>query len=301
MEKRTLYGTEMTVSKLCMGTVNFGTTLTQDQAHAHLDRFMEHGGNFLDTAHVYNDWISGEKSRSEKIIGRWLKHQNRREVILCTKGGHHDHACPQVSRVTPEQFRIDLAESIEYLQTDYVDLYMLHRDNPGLPVGEIMDCLSEFVQDGRVRYLACSNWTAARTAEANAYAKRTGKPIFAVNELMWSMAAINKDAIPSDYVAVDDDMLRLGRETGLNFMCFTALAKGYFTRRYAGKPLTDGQHRTYDNAINERQFEYLRGLESSEAVTRACLRYFDAQDVTAIPIVSCSSMEQLMECIRAFA
>ena len=300
MEKRSLYGTDLAVSKLCMGTVNFGTTLTQEQAHAHLDCFMEHGGNFLDTAHVYNNWIPGETSRSEKMIGRWLKHQNRRDVILCTKGGHFDLAKPEISRVTPEQLRIDLAESLDDLQTDYIDLYMLHRDNPDLPVSEIMDCLDEFVQNGRVRYLACSNWTAARTAQANAYAQRTGKHVFVVNQLMWSMAVINKNAIPSDYVVIDDDMLRLGRETGLNFMCFTALAKGYFSRRYAGKPLSDGLRSTYDNAMNEQQFEYLRGLESSEAVTHACLRYFDEQDVTAIPIVSCSSMEQLMECMRAF-
>ena len=165
MEKRMLNGTDLSVSKLCMGTVNFGTTLTQEQSHAHLDRFMEHGGNFLDTAHVYSNWIPGETSRSEKIIGSWLKRQNRRDVILCTKGGHHHHANPGISRVTPEQLRIDLAESLDYLKTDYIDLYMLHRDNPALPVSEIMDCLSEFVADGRVRYLACSNWTAARTAE----------------------------------------------------------------------------------------------------------------------------------------
>jgi len=300
MEKRALQGTDLTVSKLCMGTVNFGTTLTQDQSHAHLDCFMAHGGNFLDTAHVYSDWIPGETSRSEKIIGRWLKRQNRRDVILCTKGGHFDFAAQEISRVTPEQIRIDLDESLDYLQTDYIDLYMLHRDNPALPVSEIMDCLNEFVQSGRVRYLACSNWSSARTAEANAYARRTGKSVFVVNELMWSMARINKNAIPSDYVVIDDDMMRLGRETGLNFMCFTALAKGYFSRRFAGRPLSDELHRTYDNAFNEQQFKLLGSLENSEAVTHKCLRYFDKQDVTAIPIVSCSSMEQLTECMRAF-
>lgn len=300
MEKRTLHGTDLTVSKLCMGTANFGTTLTQDQAHAHLDYFIAHDGNLLDTAHVYSNWIPGETSRSEKIIGRWLKHQNRRDVILCTKGGHFDFAAQEISRVTPDQIRIDLLESLDALQTDYIDLYMLHRDNPALPVSEIMDCLNEFVEGGHVRYLACSNWSSARTAEANDYAKRTGKSIFVVNELMWSMARINKDAIPSDYVVIDDAMMRLGRETGLNFMCFTALAKGYFARRLAGKPLSDELHRTYDNAYNDQLFDLMRSLENSEAVTRRCLRYFDELDVTAIPIVSCSSIDQLAQCIRAF-
>ena len=101
-------------------------------------------------------------------------------------------------------------------------------------------------------------------------------------------------------MVIDDDMLRLGRETGLNFMCFTALAKGYFTRRFAGRPLSDELHSTYDNAANERQFELLRSLESPEAVTHECLRYFGRQDVTAIPIVTCSSMAQLTECMGAF-
>jgi len=300
MEKRTLRHTDLSVSKLCMGTANFGVTLDRHQVNAHLDRFLEHGGNFLDTAHVYSDWIPGEKSRSEKMIGHWLKHNRRSDVILCTKGGHYDFAAPDVCRVTPDQLTLDLAESLDFLQTDYIDLYMLHRDNPAMPVSEIIDCLDGFVQSGRVRYLACSNWSASRTAEANTYAKQTGKHGFVVNELMWSMAKINQDALPPAYVAMSDEMMQLGQETGLNFMCFSALAKGYFTRRYAGKPLSDELHRTYDNACNDRQFQALCKLKSSQQVTRRCLRYFDQQEVTAIPIVSFSSMDQLMECIQAF-
>lgn len=295
-----LKGTDLTVSRLCMGANNFGSKLSQEQVNAHLDRFVELGGNFVDTAHVYSDWIPGEKSRSEKAIGRWFKARRREDIILCTKGGHFSFDARDISRVTPEELTVDLNESLEYLQTDYIDLYMLHRDNTALPVSVIMDCLDEFVRSGKVRYIACSNWTASRTAEANAYAAAHGKAPFVVNELMWSMASINREALPPSYVVMDDEMMQLGKDSGLNFMCFSSLAKGYLTRRYAGIPVSDELHRTYDNEANERLLKELSSLGSAEAVTHASLQYFERQPVTAIPLVSFSNMDQLMECARAF-
>lgn len=301
MQTIRLYGTNLTVSRLCMGTVNFGISLDQRQVDEHLDRFLELGGNFVDTAHVYSDWIPGEKSRSEKRLGDWIRRHRRERLVICTKGGHFDPDVPAVSRVTPEQLALDLRESLENLGTDCIDLYMLHRDNPELPVSEIMDCLDLFVREGTVRYLACSNWTAQRTAEANEYARKTGKAPFAVNELLWSMAEPNREALPKDYVVMDPEMLKLGRETHLNFMCFSALAKGYFTRRYAGQPVSEELHRTYDNARNDQELEKLLALDSARDVTHASLRWFAAQPVTAVPIVTFSTTEQLAECAGAFA
>ena len=295
-----LQGTGLTVSRLCMGTVNFGAALNQQQVSAHLDAFTAHGGNLIDTAHVYSNWLPGESSRSEKAIGRWLKEHRREDVILCTKGGHFDLQTPEISRVTPENLRQDLEESLRCLQTDCIDIYMLHRDNPALPVEVIMDCLADFVVEGKVRCLACSNWTADRTARANAYAAAHSKPGFVINELMWSMARINRETLPADYVTMDDAMMALGRETGLSFMAFTALAKGYFTRRCRGDPLPEGLRRTYDNPDNDALFRELQSLGSAAEVTRASLRYFARQNVTAIPIVSCSGMAQLEECMSAF-
>ena len=300
MQTVQLHGTDLTVSRLCMGTVNFGTALDQCQVDTHLRRFIELGGNFVDTAHVYSDWIPGEKSRSEKKLGSWIERNGREDLIICTKGGHYDFDAPDVSRVTPEQLIRDLKESLEYLQTDYIDIYMLHRDNPELPVGEIMDCLNTFVQEGRVRYLACSNWTARRTAEANEYAEKKGKAPFVVNELLWSMAEPNREALPSSYVVMDEEMMRLGQESHLNFMCFSALAKGYFTRRFSGKPISEELHRTYDNIRNEQLMEKLLTLDQPRDVTYASLRFFTKQPVTAVPIVTFSTLDQLTECAQAF-
>ncbi len=300
MEKHTLSGSNLTVSALSMGTVNFGSKISEEQAFAHMDRYAELGGNFLDTAHVYSDWIPGERNRSEKVIGRWLKNRRPDNMVICTKGGHFNMETPQISRVTPAELRRDLEESLDCLQTDCIDLYMLHRDNAALPVDEIMDCLDDFVRSGRVRYLACSNWTAERIMQANAYARKAGKAPFIVDELMWSMAAINREGIPDDYVVMDEATLRLGQESGMSFMCYTSLAHGYFTRRYAGLPLADNLHRTYDNPHNEQLFAQLQTLPDRAAVTRESLRFFSRQSVTAIPIVSFSSLEQLEECMHAF-
>lgn len=300
MEKHTLSGSDLTVSALSMGTVNFGSKISEEQSFAHMDRYAELGGNFLDTAHVYSDWIPGERNRSEKVIGRWLKNRRPDNMVICTKGGHFNMETPQISRVTPEELRRDLEESLDCLQTDCIDLYMLHRDNAALPVDEIMDCLDDFVRSGRVRYLACSNWTAERIMQANAYARKAGKAPFIVDELMWSMAVINREGIPDDYVVMDEATLRLGQESGMSFMCYTSLAHGYFTRRYARLPLADNLHRTYDNPHNEQLFAHLQTLPDRAAVTRESLRFFSRQSVTAIPIVSFSSLEQLEECMRAF-
>ncbi len=301
MKMHTLAGSNLTVSPLSMGTANFGLQITQEQAFAQMDRYAEMGGNFLDTAHVYSDWIPGERSRSEKIIGRWMKSRRPDNVVICTKGGHFCPDMPHISRVTPEDIRRDLEESLDFLQTDCIDLYMLHRDHPTLPVDEIMDCLDEFVRSGRVRCLACSNWTPQRIEQANRYARACGKSPFIVNELMWSMATINRAGIPDDYVIMDEDALRLGQESGMSFMCYSSLAHGYFTRRYAGLPLSDSLHLTYDNPRNEQLFAQLQNLPDRAAVTRESLHFFSRQGVTAIPIVSFSSLEQLEECMSAFA
>ena len=299
MERVKLAGTNLTVSRIGMGSTNFGAPmLPQAQVEEHIDAFLALGGNLIDTAHVYSNWIPGETSRSERTIGRWIARHKREDIVLCTKGGHFDLARPSVSRVTPDDLRQDLRESLDCLQTDHVDIYMLHRDNPALGVDVIMDCLAEFVADGRVKYLACSNWTAARHKAANAYAAAHDMPGFVVNELMWSMAKPNAAALPPDYVLMDDEMMAFGKETGVSFFCFSSLAKGYLTKRYLGQ--TPRDEAVYASAENEALMAEMKKLPTAADVTRASLRYFAGQPVTAIPLVSFSSMAQLKECCGAF-
>lgn len=303
MKKIKITNTELKVSELCLGTLNFGTVLTREQCWHQMDFFVASGGNFIDTAHVYNDWIPGEKSRSEKIVGEWLERQQRDRIVLATKGGHYDFKKPSVSRVTYAGIRQDIEESLEYLKTDYIDLYFLHRDNTEIPVGEIMSWLNELIKEKKVKEIGCSNWTLKRMAEANTYARIHHLKGFSVNQLMWSLARINREAIPSDYVTMDSDIYDYQKQNNMTAMCFSSQAKGYFTRRYAGEKFQRDILDTYQNDENDRIYEKLLDLQKNTglSMTELSLQYFTKQKFPAIPIVSCDNEEQLRECMGAFS
>lgn len=301
MQRVLLNHTDLDVSRLCMGSLNFGITLSQDQVCQHLDIFCEAGGNFIDTAHVYSDWLEGTRSRSEKMLGHWLRSVDRKKIILASKGGHFSFDAPEISRVTPEEIRRDISESLDYLNTDYMDLYFLHRDNEAIPVGELVDCLDEQVRAGHMRYVGCSNWTPGRAAEAIEYAKKNNRSPFVVNQLMWSLAKPNKNAFPSDYIMMDEANMAMHEKYQLSAMCFSSQAKGYFARRRAGEVFGQDMLDMYQNIENDRIYDILVSNEDKGTITQQCLRYFIDQPFPTIPIVSCDIPEQLHECMSAFA
>jgi aryl-alcohol dehydrogenase-like predicted oxidoreductase len=295
--------TGLKVSPFCLGTANYGTGLSGEECEEQMDRFLELGGRFIDTAHVYNDWIPGEKSRAEKIIGRWMqKRGTRDEVVLATKGAHPDMAAMNISRVDPENIKIDLNESLELLQTDYIDIYFLHRDNTSVPVDEILDCLNETIQNGKVRFIGCSNWTLRRIKEAEETAKKNRRRSFDVNQLMWSLARINEAGLPDKYAVMNAEIHAYHTQVQMPVMCFSSQAKGYFPRRLAGEPFKSDMLGVYGLTENDRIFEKLKVIsaETGLTMTDLSLRFFSKQPFTAIPIVSCDDMTQLEACVHAF-
>ena len=158
MNHLTIPGTDLLVSPVCLGSGPFGTAVKPTDAFAMLDAFVERGGNFLDTARIYADWIPGGQNASEKTLGAWLQANGlRNRIVLATKGAHPDLKTMHISRLSPEDIAADVAASLHYLQTDRIDLYWLHRDDTALPVGEIVDALNQQAQAGRIRYYGCSN------------------------------------------------------------------------------------------------------------------------------------------------
>ena len=197
------------------------------------------------------------------------------------------------------------ADSQSRLSDDYMHIIacfseLTNADNTAVPVGELIDCLDEQVQKGRIRWIGCSNWTLDRVKEAAAYSQRTGKARFVVNQLMWSLAKINRAGIPDDYVLMDKETMAFSAENAMGIMCYTSLARGYFTKRWKGMDLGTDLTKVYQNLENDRIFEEIRQLPSAETVTRHCLRYFVDQPVTAVPIVTCNNADQLSECCAAF-
>ncbi|MCI9888989.1 aldo/keto reductase [Micrococcales bacterium 31B] len=146
-------------SRLVMGCDN---QLTLAHASAIFDDFMGEGGNFFDTGYIYGGGIM------EQLLGQWIANRGVREdVVIIGKGAHTPHC-------DPESITRQLLETLDRLQTDYVDIYMMHRDNLEIPVGEFVDVINEHVSAGRIRAFGGSNWTPARYDEANAYAKAKG-------------------------------------------------------------------------------------------------------------------------------
>jgi aryl-alcohol dehydrogenase-like predicted oxidoreductase len=142
LKYQSIPGTNLSPSVICLGTAQIGSVIPEADAFRLLDTYYGLGGTFLDTAQVYADWLPGERSASEKTIGRWLKARGlRNHTVVSTKGGHPDLHAMEIPRLSPEHIVFDVERSLLNLQTDRIDLYWLHRDDPNRPVSEMLDIL----------------------------------------------------------------------------------------------------------------------------------------------------------------
>jgi aryl-alcohol dehydrogenase-like predicted oxidoreductase len=298
-------GTDLSVSPICLGSTDLGSGLKPPDAFRLLDEFVAMGGNFIDTAHIYADWLPGPKSVSEKTIGQWLRTTgNRDQIVIGTKGGHPDFATMHISRLSPAEITCDVNESLEYLQSDYIDIYWLHRDDRTIPVSEIIDALVGHVQAGEIRYLGCSNWTITRLREALDYSASKGIPSFVANQPMWSLAAPNMDRLPDKtLVAMDEEGMAFHRQTGMAAIPYSSQAKGFFTKvESAGLDATpDTDRRVYYTETNMRRFKQAQALAKKyrAPVNDIALAYLLCQPFATIPIVGCKRLDHLRASLKA--
>lgn len=299
--------TELDVSELCLGTNMFGTATPQAQAEEILDTFVALGGNFLDTAHSYGDWIpDAPRAASEHVIGAWLKKKNNRDrIVLATKGCEFDYRAGDFAlRVTPALLEQDLLGSLAALQTDYIDLYWLHRDDPSKPVQAIVDALIAHQQAGRIRYFGCSNWSVARIEEAQAYAKSIGHDGFVACQPLWGLAAPNRDAMqkycPGGYY---EDGYQALHKAGLTMIPYSSQSRGFFSKLAGGSraTLSPDLAELYYNEENLRKLEAVktRAAYHGVGINDIVLAYLTSQPLPTIPIIGCSRSVQLRESANA--
>lgn len=302
MRKIALKATELSVAPLCLGTVNYGTAMPGAAAKRQLDQYAGAGGNFLDTAHVYGDWVPGLKGRSERVIGEWMRETGLRgQMVIATKGAHPRLDRMDVPRLRPEDLEADLQESLDCLGVDRIDLYFLHRDDPSIPVGEIIGWLSQKADEGCIRHYGCSNWTLARIQEADQYARLHRIKGFVCNQLMWSLAVPNRANFEDpSLIPMDADTYAYHARTGLSAMGYMSVAKGYFMRRQAGEQLPASVERMYGGARNDAVYAELTRLsrETGASLLDLCLLYFSGHPFAAIPIASFDTEEQLRAGLR---
>ena len=294
--------TDLNVSELCLGTANFGTARSAEESFEQLNLFLEAGGNFIDTALVYGDWGCDEKGRSEKVIGQWLTQCGKRDqVIISTKGCHPPAEDMSIPRVSPAEIRSDVEKSLQNLKTDYIDLYFLHRDNPQVSVAEILETLEEEVKKGKLRYYGCSNWTLDRVKEAADYGKAHGLQGFSCNQILMALADVDMTSIEWTQMKIlGEDFYQYHKESGLNLMAFQCISGGYFSKRLAGRSISEGQRAMYDCPANDAILEKLAAFaKEGYDPMDFLLCYVLNASFPAVPIASFGSPEQLKAAVSS--
>jgi aryl-alcohol dehydrogenase-like predicted oxidoreductase len=219
-------GVAKPVSRLVQGTVMISSAKLE-QSLTLLDGVYELGCRAFDTAHVYG------RGDNERTVGRWVNERGvRDEVVIIGKGAHHSS---ERKRVTPADITEDLMASLKAFGFDAVDLYLLHRDDPTVPVGEIVDVLNEHQRAGRIGAFGGSNWSTTRLSEANEYARAHGLTPFAASSPNLSLAEQVAEPWPG-CVSIGGPGGEAARawyhETGMPVFAWSSLAGGFFSGRF---------------------------------------------------------------------
>jgi predicted dehydrogenase/aryl-alcohol dehydrogenase-like predicted oxidoreductase len=211
-------GVTKPISRLVMGTMIASNPRAMPYVAVMFDDFFERGGNCYDTAHIY---ASGT---CEKMLGQWMKNRGIREQVVILGKGAHTPWC------NPADLTKQLLESLERLQTDYLDIYMMHRDNLEIPVGEFIDVLNEHKNAGRIRAFGGSNWSLGRVDDANAYAKKTGKTGFAAISNNLSLARSVLPQWDGCLSSSDPQSRAWFKQTQTPLFAWSSQAAGFFAR-----------------------------------------------------------------------
>ena len=288
----------ISLSRLCMGAANFGYQVEERTAFRLMDVFREQGGNLIDTANVYCRWIDGENG-SEKLLGRYLASRGRHSIHIATKGCHYDFSDPKTSRVTEAELRKDVESSLSALGLDCIEFYWLHRDNPALPIEEILSFCEKLVKEGKIREYGASNFTTARMREARLKSMEYGfSGFFGLSN---SFSAAKERAVPDadpTLVRADGEQLAFLRETDMPLFAYSAGARGYFARRSREGDSFDPSHDpAFADAENDRRFTVLAAAarESGVGISACAMAALLALPATVIPIFSVSSEAHLSE------
>ena len=296
-------GIEKPVSRLVLGTMIINTQ-ELDKSFQLLDMAKELGCNTLDTAIVY---AGGD---SERAIGQWMEERgNREEMVIVSKGCHHN---ADRQRVTPYDLTADIHDSLARLRTDYIDMYMLHRDNPEVPVGPIVERLNKHMQEGLINVAGASNWTHERIQEANDYAEMNGLKGFAASSPHFSLAVQVENPWGPGCVGISgpeqEDAREWYREQNMPVFAYSSLARGFFSGRISPdnyeetRELLDNACRTaYCHEVNFNRLERAEQLadEKGLSVPQIATAYIMNTDLNLFALMGVEKREEMEANIEA--
>ncbi|HZP54905.1 aldo/keto reductase [Actinocrinis sp.] len=285
-----LGNTDLDVFGLCLGGNVFGWSADEDESFAILDAYAAAGGNFIDTADVYSLWVPGNTGGdSERIIGRWMKSRgNRDAMVIATKVAK----LPSRPGLSAANIRAAAEESLQRLGTDYIDLYYAHADDPGTPIEETLGAFDALVREGKVRYIAASNFTAPRLTESLAVSEREGLARYSALQNHYNLL---------ERTEYERDLAPVLEREGVPGVPFYGLARGFLAGKY--RPGVDvdsvraGGVAPYRNERGYRVLDALDQVAAAHGTTVAAvsLAWLAAQPTIAAPIASARTPQQLLE------
>ncbi|HLJ14440.1 MAG TPA: aldo/keto reductase [Bryobacteraceae bacterium] len=297
MKTRKLGASGLEVSPICLGGNVFGWTADETTSFAILDAFVAAGFNFVDTADVYSHWVPGHKGgESEAIIGNWLKRTgNRSKLIIATKVG--SEMSPDKKGLSKSYIVREVEDSLQRLQTDCIDLYQSHRDDPHTPPDETLEAYAQLIRQGKVRAIGASNFNAERLSESLRISEERGYPRYESLQPLYNLY---------DRSSYEKDVEPLSLEKGLGVIPYYSLASGFLTGKYRSQNdlSKSARGQTVKKYLDERGFRILRALDHvaqqyNSTPAKVSLAWLLARPSITAPIASATSVEQVNGLIDA--
>ncbi len=314
--KRKLGNTSEMLSELGLGCMLMGTRINEKESFRMLDYYFSKGGNFLDTANCYSWWEgSGEFNgdESELTLGKWIKERkNRKEVFLATKVGAR---LPNPSSVygcdgqiqwekvptayeylSPSTIRRGIDESLRRLQTDYIDLYFVHIDDRSVSQEEIMYELNELVIQGKVRYIACSNFKTWRLANANLIAKQKGWSQFVAIQQQYSFLQPKPGANFGISEHANQELFDyIETEKNISLMAYSPLLKGIFDEKIRESRSWVWNSFDWEGSLSRIKKAHKLAKDLNITVNQLVYSILLHENQNTIPLVGTSNWNQLTE------
>jgi aryl-alcohol dehydrogenase-like predicted oxidoreductase len=284
--------TDLNVSRLCLGGNVFGWTADEDQSFAVLDAYVAAGGNFIDTADVYSAWADGNSGgESETIIGRWLARRGTRDdVVVATKVG----MLAGFNNQKRDTVLTAAERSLKRLGVDHIDLYYNHLDDADTPLEETLAAYDQLVRDGKVRYVAASNFSAERLAKALEIQEREGFAKFVALQPEYNL--VSRDGF-------EGDLQKVVADNGLATLPYWGLARGFLTGKYRpGVEVRSARATSASKYLDEHGLQVLEVLDElaethETTVASVALAWLAQQPTVAAPIASARTLEQLSDLV----
>jgi aryl-alcohol dehydrogenase-like predicted oxidoreductase len=303
MRTVTLGDTGLQTSAMCLGCMYFGTRVDEATSFLLLDRWFAAGGRFLDTANNYAFWVDGSRGgTSELLLGRWLHDRGvRDEIVLATKVGGRPTVAgggfDALEGLSAPAIAAAVDESLQRLQTDYIDLLYAHWDDRGVPIEETVGAFGALVASGKVRHVGASNTRSRRLERARAAARAQGVTPYCCVQQRHSYLRPRPGAevSPTTTVTADDDLFDLCASENVGVLGYSPLLGGAFTRE--DRPLPAA----YRGPDSDARLAVLRAVAAERGATpnQVALAWMMGSTPAVVPLVAASSEAQLDELVAA--